>query len=693
MKATSEKTAAPPGGAHPGEPTPPAARKSPKSVCTHGRTYTDEYSWLCDISDPEVIAYLDGERAYAEAIMRPTLPLQQKLYEEFVGRLESQDSGMPYRVGGHLYYRVSEAGKQYPTYRRRRAGVEDAEEVTLDLNELAAGHDYLDLGLYTVSGDGRLLAYAVDTTGSGCHTLYVKDLETGRVYPGSVERVAGAVWAADGRTLFYTTEDEQTRRPCRLFRRVVGGFCELVYEEADELYELRVTLARDRRLVFVTSASKTTTEVRFILADSPGAAPSVISPRAPGHQYYAHHRGGLFYIRTNLGAENFRVVVAPAPDARRENWRELVPHREAVLVKGIELFADHCVVWEREDGLQHIRVVDLRGGDSHRVAFDEPVYHVAEAANPEFHTNLFRFAYQSFVTPGSVYDYNMDTRERTLLKEVKVRGYDASRYASERVFATATDGAKIPVTLVYRKGVRGPRPLLLEGYGAYGVSAVTAFSQTRLSLLDRGVVYAVAHVRGGGEMGEAWHEAGRLSSKRNSFIDFVSAAEHLIEHGYANKDRLAAWGASAGGLLVAAAANMRPGLFKALVLDAPFVDVLNTMLNRRLPLTVGEYLEWGDPRDPRVYEEMRAYSPYENIRAEEYPAMLVKAWLNDSHVLFWGPAKYVARLRAAKKGAAPLLFKVGARGGHGGPSGLHDALREVAFDYAFVLERIGEGAI
>jgi oligopeptidase B len=465
-----------------------------------------------------------------------------------------------------------------------------------------------------------------------------------------------------------------------------------VYEEEDESCELRLTRSRDCEFIFINSVGATSTEVRFIPAGRAGAAPRLIRRREAGHRYYVHHSGGRFYIRTNLAAKNFRVVSAPVSARLGEGWIDLVPHRPEVKIQGVELFADHCVVTEREGGLQHLRVVDLRDGASHRVEFAEPIYSVGAADNHEFRSNVFRFAYSSFVTPDSVIAYNMDTRERAVLKQTRIAGYCASHYASERIFATAGDGARVPVSLVYRKDTqqrRAPRPLLLYGYGAYGVSAPISFSPARLSLLDRGVVYAVAHVRGGGELGEAWHDAGRLLSKLNSFTDFISAAEQLVGENYTAPDRLAVWGNSAGGLLAAAAINMRPELFRAAVLEVPFVDVLGAMTDPTLPLTVSDYPEWGDPREPQAYSYMRSYSPYDNVEAKAYPAMLVKAALNDSQVMYWGAAKYVARLRALKTDDRPLLLKVSMSAGHEGPAGLHDALKQTSFDYAFVLSRIG----
>ncbi|MCA1612646.1 MAG: S9 family peptidase [Acidobacteria bacterium] len=672
-------------------PAPPVARRAPVEHVLHGDRKVDDYSWLRERANPEVLNYLEAEHAYAAAVMEPTAALQQRLYEEMVGRVRADDASVPYRLDSYSYYARVERGKQQPVYCRRRDAPGAAEEITLDLNELAERSQFVRLDIYAVSNDANLLAFSLDTTGDGRHALFVKDLRTGGLVEGPIERVRSFAWA--GETFFYTVEEAETRRAARLFRSAPGrGPGRLVYDESDTLYEVELSRSRDRSYVFATSASKTTTEVRAIAAAQAEAAPAVIAPRRPGHRYYADHHGGRFFIRTDRGAKNFRLVVAPAEDPREECWEEFWPHRAGVKLEGFELFAGHCVLAEREAGLPHLRVIDLRGGGAHRVEFPEPVYGVAPGANPAFDTPLFRLRYSSPVTPASVFDYDMGARRLTLLKRAEVvGGYDASLYACERVFATADDGARIPVSVVYRKDLRrgAPGPLLLYGYGAYGIAAPVAFSAARLSLLDRGVIYAVAHVRGGGELGEEWHEAGKLMSKRNTFTDFIRAAEHLIAVGYTTSERLVVHGDSAGGLLVGAALNLRPELFAAAVLQVPFLDVLNTMLDSTLPLTSGEYLEWGDPNDRGAYEYIKSYSPYDNIRAGDYPAMLVKSSLHDSQVMYWEAAKYVAKLRATKTDDRPLLLRVNMAAGHGGPAGRYDALRELAFDYAFILHQLG----
>jgi len=675
---------------------PPVAKKIPAATTAHGETRVDEYSWLRDGEDADVVAYLRAENAYTDAVMRPTERLQKALYREMLAKIKETDVNAPYREGDYLYYSRTLKGKQYPVHARRPAGgrAESREEVVLDLNELAAGAGYLALGCFEVSPDGGLLAYTLDTKGSGEYTLFVKNLRTGRLLPRRVKRVSSVAWAADGGTIFYVVEDAATKRSHRLFRHALGkARGELLYEEADETFDLHVLLSRSRQYVLVTSASHDTSEVLYLRADEPGGTPRVIEPRAAGREYFVDHRGDTFYVRSNHGrARNFRLFAAPAADPRRRNWREVVGHREGAVLEDVDLFAGHMVITEREDGLQKIHITSLGDGAKHYVRFREPTYTVTLGSNPEFNTTVLRFRYQSLVTPDSVYDYDMARRELTLLKRAEVvGGYDPSAYHSERVYAPAPDGTRVPVSLVYRKTSKRPllRPTLLQGYGAYGVPHPVNFSSSRLSLLDRGVIYAVAHVRGGGEFGKGWHEQGRRMTKKNTFTDFIAAAEHLIARRYTSADRLAIAGGSAGGLLVGAVLNLRPGLCRAAILQVPFVDVLNTMLDASLPFTVGEYEEWGNPHERRAYRYIRSYSPYDNIAPGAYPSMLVKTSLNDSQVMYWGPAKYVARLRAAKTDNNPLLLKTDMSAGHSGPSGRYDHLRAVAFDFAFVLTQLG----
>ena len=678
---------------------PPVAKKIPKTTRIHGDTLVDDYYWLREKTNPEVISYLEAENRYTEEVMRPTEALQKTLYDEILGRIKQTDLSVPYRFGDYFYYSRTEEGKQYQILCRKRGSLEAKEEITLDLNELARGHKFLGLGAYSVSDDGNLLAYSTDITGFRQYTLYVKDLRTGELLPDRVEKTLGAVWAADNKTLFYGTEDA-AKRPYRIYRHAVGtkgGDKEdaLIYEEKDELYRAIVTRTRDRKYILIGSVSSETSEWRYIPTDKPSAVATVILPRENEHEYYVDHHEGSFYILTNEKAKNFRLVHAPVGDPSRKSWREVVAYRPTVKLENVSFFKNHFVVAERENALQYLNVTEInngRVGKSYRVEMPEPVYTVFGDANPEYNTDIFRFQYQSFITPSSVYDFNMKTRERKLLKQTEVLGgYDANSYASERIYATAADGARIPMSLVYKKGMKrdGTTPLLLYAYGSYGISQQPTFSSPRLSLLNRGVAYAVAHIRGGGDMGEEWHDTGKMMLKKNTFTDFISCAEHLVKEKYTSSDRLVIQGGSAGGLLMGAVTNMRPNLFKAVVSLVPFVDVINTMLDSSLPLTVGEYLEWGNPNDEAAYRYMKSYSPYDNIERKNYPPILVRTSLNDSQVMYWEPAKYVAKVRVMKTDSNPLLFRINMGAGHGGSSGRYDALREVAFDYAFILMQLG----
>jgi oligopeptidase B len=523
--------------------------------------------------------------------------------------------------------------------------------------------------------------------------LQIKDLRTGQLLPHTFERVGNVMWSTDNKHIFFTTEDAVTKRSDKFFRFALGSDQpELVFEEKDELFDVFGGRSRDKKIIFIGSYAKTSTEFRYLPAENPTAAPKLILARQPDHEFDVDHHGNLFYIRTNKGAKNFRIVTAPVDDPSEKNWKEFIAHQPAVKVEDISLFANHAVISEWEGGLQNLRVHDFKTGKSHRIKYPEPVYAVGLDANREFDTNVVRYRYQSLVTPSSVFDYDMNKQQSTLLKETEVPGgFDRKNYASERVFATASDGTKIPLSIVYKRGVKmdGKAPLLLYGYGSYGASMSPTFSSNRLSLLDRGVIYAIAHIRGGGEMGEEWRQAGRMMNKMNTFTDFIASAEHLVKNKYTSTDRLVIQGGSAGGLLMGAVTNMRPDLFKAVVSQVPFVDVLNTMLDASLPLTTSEYIEWGNPNEKAAFEYMKKYSPYDNIEAKNYPSILVKVSLNDSQVPYWEGAKLVAKLRAMKTDQNPLLLKTNMGAGHGGSSGRYDYLREVAFDYAYMLWQMG----
>ncbi|HWT00406.1 MAG TPA: S9 family peptidase [Pyrinomonadaceae bacterium] len=674
-------------------PPPPMAKKIPKTTEIHGATLVDNYFWLREKTSPEVISYLEAENAYTDSVMKPTEGLQAALYKEMVGHIKETDENVPYKQGDYYYYSRTVQGLQYPIYARKPKTLSAAEEITIDANELAKGLKYLGVGAYAVSDDGNYLAYSTDTTGYRQYTLQVKDLRTGKLLPDKIERVGSVMWATDNKTLFYSTEDAVTKRSDKFWRHEIGTEkSDLIYEDKDELFDVYGGRTRDRKMILIASGSKTSTEYRYVPADKPTEAPKVILAREPDHEYSVDHRDGLFYIRTNQGAKNFRLVTAPVSEPSKKNWKEVVPHRPAVKIDDLDLFANHLVLSELEGGLQHIRVIDLKTNKAHRVEFPEPVYAAFVQINREFNTNKLRFAYQSLVTPNSVFDYDMDTRQRTLLKQTEVPGgFDKANYQSERVFATAADGTRIPISIVYRKGTKmnGKAPLLLYGYGSYGISMMPTFSSNRLSLLDRGVVYAIAHIRGGGELGEEWREAGRMMKKMNTFTDFIASAEHLVKQKYTSSDRLIIHGGSAGGLLVGAVVNMRPDLFKAGIAEVPFVDVINTMLDASLPLTTSEYIEWGNPNEKAAFEYMKTYSPYDNIKAQNYPVMLIKVSLNDSQVPYWEGAKFAAKLRATKTDNNLLLLKTNMGAGHGGSSGRYDLLKEVAFNYAFMLSQFG----
>jgi oligopeptidase B len=672
---------------------PPVAAKKPHTTQIHGITLTDDYFWLREKSNPEVIKYLEAENAYTESLMKPTKALQETLYNEMLGRIKQTDLSVPSRIGDFFYYSRTEEGKQYSYLCRRKGSMDGAEEIMLDLNKLAEGHTYLGLGAQRVSDDGNWLAYSVDTTGYRQYTLHVKDLRRGQTLSESVERVGSVVWATDNKTLFYTTEDPVSKRSDKFWRHTVGASgSDLVYEEKDELFDVGTARSLDKKVIFLGAYAKTSTEMRYLPADNPAATLKVILPREANHEYDVDHYNDLFYITTNKNAKNFRVVTAPMNDPSEKNWTTFIPHNLAVKIDGLTFFANHIVVSEREGGLTQLRVIDPKTKQSHRITTDETDYALSLGGNPEFNTTTVRFNYQSMVTPSSVYDYDMTARTRKLLKRQEVLGgYDPSRYEAKRVWAVVRDGTKVPMSIVSRKGVAidGKAPLLLYGYGSYGASGAPTFSSSRLSLLDRGVIYVNAYIRGGGELGEEWREQGRMMNKLNTFQDFVDCADYLVKNKYTSSDRLVIQGGSAGGLLVGAATNMRPDLFKAVVAQVPFVDVINTMLDASLPLTTSEYLEWGNPNEKPAFDYMMKYSPYDNVKATNYPAMLVQVSLNDSQVPYWEGTKFAAKLRAMKTDKNPLLVKANMGAGHGGSSGRYDALRETAFTYAFVLWQMG----
>ena len=666
------------------EAQPPVANRIPKDVTVHGDKRIDDYFWMRNKGTPEVEQYLNAETAYADAVMAPTRPLQDKLYGEILGRVQETDQQVPFQRDGFWYYARTEKGKQYPILCRKKS-LDAAEEVLLDLNQLAEGKKFLGLGGWVPSDDGSKLAYSTDETGYRQYDLHVKGGET--IAP----RVDSFVWARDGKTIFYVTEDATTKRPNQLWRHALGAAKDdLLYEEKDEMFDLDVQRSRSRDFIFLTSQSKTASEVRFWGASDPYANLVVIQPREKGHEYYADHRGGLLYIRTNDRGRNFRLVTAPVWAPRKESWTEIVPHREEVMLDDFDLFQDFLVRYEREGGLPQIAITSFKTGETKRVPFPDADYQVSPEQNAQFDQAAYRIAYESPVTPPSVFDVDMTTLERKLLKQQPVPNYDPSKYEVERIWAPASDGVQVPIAVVHKKGAAKPAPLMLYAYGSYGISVADRFDSARFSLLDRGVTWAIAHIRGGGEMGKKWHDGGRMMTKKNTFTDFIACAEHLVKQGYTSPGKLAISGGSAGGLLMGAVLNMRPDLFHVALVYVPFVDVVNTELDESLPATVTEWEEWGNPNKPDEYAYIRSYSPYDNVDRKSYPAMLVRTSYNDSQVMYWEPANWVAKLRACKTDRNPLLFKVKMEpGGHSGASGRYDRLHDTAFDYAFLLGHLG----
>ncbi len=676
-------------------PSPPVAKKIPHVTEINGHKLTDNYFWMREKSNPEVRAYLEAENAYTDAVMKPTEPFQKKLYDEMLSRVKETDVEVPYKEGDFFYYIRTEAGKQYPIRCRKKISADANEEVLLDVNELAKGQAFMTVQAFAVSTDGNLLAYSYDNTGFRQFNLAVKDLRTGQTLTDHAERVGSVVWANDNRTIFYTQEDATSKRQYRLYRHTVGSSDPdaLVYEEPDEKFTVRAFKTRSQAYIIMELRSHTTSEARYIPAKDPAADWKTIEPRKPGVEYYADHNADSFYIRANDTGRNFRLVTAPVTDPGSKNWHEVMAHNAAIMLDEMDMFRNFLVLYERENGLPQIRVVDLRNGHSRRLSFPEPAYDVRPYTNRVYDTTEFRYAYESPITPASVFSYDMETGASQLLKQKEVPGgYDRNKYEVEQIYTTASDGTKIPVSVLHLKGAKldGTGPLYLYGYGSYGISLDMWFNSNIFSLVDRGVVYAVAHIRGGGEMGKAWHDAGKMMNKKNTFTDFTAVAEDLTKRGYGSKDKLVIEGASAGGLLMGAVLNLRPDLFHAAVVKVPFVDVMNTMLDESLPLTVGEFEEWGNPKEKSAFDYMITYSPYDNVEAKAYPNMLVKTSFNDSQVMYWEPAKYVAKMRATRTDHNTLIFKTNlSPAGHGGASGRYDRLHEASFDYSYILTQMG----
>ena len=672
---------------------PPIASVREHREERHGEIVSDEYFWLREKSNPEVARYLEAENAYTAAMTKELKPFEDALYDEMLARIKQTDLSVPVRRLGYFYYARTEEGKQYPIQCRRKESMDAPEEILLDPNEWAGTRAFVGIGAVAISDDSNLMAYTVDFIGFRQYTLRVKDLRTGETLPDTAERVTSVTWAADNRTLFYTTEDETTKRPDRLWRHALGAASEQLYHEEDELYDIGVEKSRDRQIIVLGVESKDTSECRYVRASRPQGEFAVFLPREKGHRYYVDHREREFFIRTNKGGRNFEVKRVPEEDPSPAKWKTFVPHDEDVRIQDIDLFRDFAVIVEKTQAIDRLRVFHFGSNGWTPIAFPEPVYSASPGGTADYDSPTYRYNYQSFITPPSVYDYEVATGVSTLLKQQEVLGgYDPSQYRSERLWATARDGVRVPISIVYRKGFErnGRGALFLYAYGSYGYGMPAGFSGNRFSLLDRGMAYAIAHIRGGDEMGEKWREDGMLMKKMNTFTDFIDCAAYLIAQKWTSSAQLVIEGGSAGGLLVGAVENMRPDLFRAAHLAVPFVDVMNTMWDDTLPLTIGEYLEWGDPNDKPAYEYMKSYSPYDNLANRPYPAMLVTTSFNDSQVMYWEPAKYVARLRTLKTDGNMLLLKTKMDpAGHGGASGRYDRLHDQAFEYAWMLSQVG----
>ena len=671
-------------------------KKIPTKLEKHGHLRVDDYYWLRDRNDPEVLAYLEAENKYSDRLMAHTKPLEEKLFEEIKARIKQTDMSVPYKRDGYFYYTRYEQGKEYPIFARKKGSLDDPEEIMLDANVLAQGHDFFSIGGWALSADQNLMAYAVDTQGRRFFTVSIKNLLTGELLPDVILNVTeNLTWANDNRTLFYAKQDLKTLRAYQIYRHVLGTDAasdQLVFEEADETFVAYIYKTKSKKFLMVVSASTLSQEYRYLEAGNPFGEFTIFLPRQREHEYSIDHFGDRFLIRTNDQAKNFRLMATPVDKIGKEHWREIVPNRPDVYLGDFEIFADHLVLEERSRGLTQIRVMPWAGGEGYYLPFDEPAFRASVGVNPEFDTTVLRYEYTSMKTPLSIYDYNMVTQERTLLKQEEVLGgFDPSNYVTERLYATAPDGAEVPLSLVYRKGIQrdGQNPLLLYGYGSYGASIDAAFSSPRLSLIDRGFIFAIAHVRGGQELERQWYEDGRLLHKKNTFTDFIACAEYLVREKFTNPERLFAMGRSAGGLLMGAVANMRPELFKGIVAEVPFVDVVTTMLDPTIPLTTGEFDEWGDPNRKEFYDYMLSYSPYDNVEAKKYPNLLATGGLHDPQVQYWEPAKWVAKLRDLKTDNNRVLLKTNMEAGHGGSSGRFRRHRETAFSYVFLLDLAG----
>ncbi len=676
---------------------PPVAKKEPKVLKIHGYELIDNYAWLRDRNDkkdPAIIEYLTAENAYTESFMGQHKGFVDTLYNEMLGRIKQTDSSVPYKFGDYWYFTRTEEGKQYPTYLRSKSKDGKDAQVLLDQNEMAKGLKYFAISDFSPSDDGNYLAFATDSTGYRQYTMRIKDLRTGELLPDTIERTTSSEWSSDGKYLFIGQEDAVSKRSDKIWRHTVGtNKNELLYEENNVLFEARVGRSRDQKMLFINSGAATMNEYRYLPADNPLGDWKVISQRRDGHEYSATYDNGEFFIVTNKDAENSKVVKAPASDPSEKNWTDYIAHNPAIKIEGISFFDDYAVVSELENGLEYLRVMESKTQKSSaRIETPENVYTMGLAANPEYDTPVIRYNYSSMITPNTTFEFDLKKRKSEAIKVQEIpSGHNKAKYETARVWATARDGVKVPVSLVMKKGTKldGKSPMLLYAYGSYGASMTPNFSTARLSLVDRGMIYAIAHIRGGSELGEKWRQDGRMFKKMNTFHDFIDSAKWLIANKYTSNDRLVIQGGSAGGLLMGVVVNQSPETFKAAITQVPFVDVMNTMLDDTLPLTTGEWIEWGNPNEKKAWDYMVTYSPYENVKKQSYPNMLIEVSLNDSQVPYWEGAKFAAKIREMKTDKNIILLKTNMGAGHGGSSGRYDRLKEIAFDYAYALSQVG----
>ncbi|MDQ2177759.1 S9 family peptidase [Marinifilum sp. D714] len=677
-------------------PDPPVAQKIPKELKIHDHTRIDNYYWLNQREDSAVINYLTAENNYTDAVMKHTEEFQTKLFDEMVARIKKTDESVPAKSNGYYYYSRTEGDAEYPLYCRKEGELDTEEQIMLNVPEMAKGYSYYSIGSYSVSEDNKILAYSEDTLSRRKYTIKFKSLVDDKVYNDEIANTTGGItWASDNKTVFYTVKHPETLLPYKVYKHVLGTSSkkdELVYEEKDNTFYTFCYKTKSRKYIMIGVSSTVSSEYRYIDASKPNSEFKVIQPRERDLEYGIAHYKDHFYIRTNYQAKNFRMMKTPVNKTTKENWIEMIPNRDDVFLSNFEIFQNYLVVGERKNGLNQLRIHNWETGEEHYLDFGEETYNAWISANPEFESDVLRYGYTSLTTPSSTIDYNMGTKEKTIMKQQEVLGgFNKDNYEAKRLWATAEDGTKVPISLVYRKDKfqKGKNPLWLSAYGSYGSSSDVYFSSVRLSLLDRGFVVATAHVRGGQEMGRYWYEDGKLLKKKNTFTDFNSCAEHMVAEGYAAKDKVFAWGGSAGGLLMGAIVNMKPELYRGVIAAVPFVDVVTTMLDESIPLTTGEFDEWGNPKNKEYYDYMLSYSPYDNVKAQKYPALLVTTGLHDSQVQYWEPAKWVAKLRDMKTDDNLLLLKTNMDFGHGGASGRFERLKEVALEYAFVLDQIG----